>query len=141
MFEALLSRLKKDHVQLGTKKVEVPKLTRVKLKKLTNHIGTIGDYFVKLIMTPEQDRAVFIVAGADVAIDEIYEITSLLSDVPIEYLDEHASINECIEFVRLTWEKNDMGQALGNLQSLLPPMAEQFVKSLITRAEKGAGSL
>lgn len=138
MLEKLLGKIKKDHVQLGAKRVEVPKLTRARLKKLTNHIGTIGDYFVKLIMTPEQDRAVFIVAGADVAIDEIYEITSLLSDLPIEYLDDKASISECIEFVRLTWEKNDMGQALGNLQSLLPPMAEQFVKSLITRAEKGA---
>jgi hypothetical protein len=134
MLEAILGKYKKDRVRLGNRQIEVPKLTRVRLKKLTEHIGTIGDMLVKLFMTPEQDRAVFLVASADVTIDEIYELTSILSDLPIEYLDEHAGLAECAEFLRLTWEKNDIGKALGNLQSLIPPMAEQFVKSLLARA-------
>ncbi|WP_020615740.1 hypothetical protein [Paenibacillus daejeonensis] len=126
---------KKDRVKLGNKMVEIPKLTRKRLKKLTEHIGTIGDYLVKLFMQSEEDRAVFIVAGADVAIDEIYELTSLLSDLPIEYLDEEASFAQCTEFLRLTWERNDMNAALGNVDGLIPPMAKQFVQSLM----KGMG--
>ena len=127
---------KTDRVQLGKKQVEIPKLTRARLKKLTEHIGTIGDFLVKLFLTPENERAVFIVAAADVAIDEIYELTSLLSDIPVEYLDEHASIAECTNFLRLTWERNDMNAALGNLSGLIPPVAQEFVRSIIKRVEQ-----
>lgn len=128
--------LKKDRVQLGQKQVEIPKLTRTRLKKLTDHIGTIGDYLVKLFLTPENERAIFIVAAADVAIDEIYELTALLSDLPIEYLDDEASFAECTEFLRQTWEKNDINKALGNVSGLIPPMAQQFVQSILARMEQ-----
>ncbi|MGG3278792.1 hypothetical protein [Paenibacillus solani] len=127
---------KKDYVVLGNKRVTVPKLTRSRLKKLTDHIGSIGDYLVKLLLTPENDRAVFIVAAADVSIDEIYELTSILSDIPIEYLDEHASFSECTEFLRLTWEKNDMNEALKNLNGLIPPVAQQFIQSIVKRMDR-----
>lgn len=127
---------KKDTVMLGTKKVQIPKLTRNRLKKLTDHIGSIGDYLVKLFLTPEKDRAVFIVAAADVSIDEIYELTSLLSDLPAEYLNEHAAFGECTEYLRLTWEKNDMNEALKNLNGLIPPMAQQFVQSIVSRMNR-----
>jgi hypothetical protein len=129
---------KTDRVQLGKKQVEIPKLTRARLKKLTEHIGTIGDYLVKLFLTPENERAVYIVAAADVAIDEIYELTSILSDLPLEYLDEHASLAECTNFLRLTWEKNDMNRALGNLNGLIPPLARQFVESIIKRMDQAS---
>ena len=130
--------LKSERVILGKKQVEIPKLTRARLKKLTEHIGTIGDYLVKLFLTPENERAVFIVAAADVAIDEIYELTSILSDLPLEYLDEHASLAECTNFLRLTWEKNDMNRALGNLNGLIPPLARQFVESIIKRMDQAS---
>lgn len=132
---------KRESITLGNKRVETPKLTRNKLKQLTDHMGTIGDYLVRLFLTPQEDRATFIVAAADIAIDEIYEITAILSGLPEDYLSEHAGIGECAEYLRLTWEKNDMGQALGNLQSLLPPIAEQFITSMIKRLEKGEQSL
>jgi hypothetical protein len=73
---------------------------------------------------------VFIVAAADVTIDEVYELTSLLSDVPIDYLSEKAGFSECTEFLKLTWERNDMNAALGNLNGLIPSMAQQFVQSI-----------
>jgi len=130
--------LKSERVILGKKQVEIPKLTRARLKKLTEHIGTIGDYLVKLFLTPENERAVYIVAAADVAIDEIYELTSILSDLPLEYLDEHASLAECTNFLRLTWEKNDMNRALGNLNGLIPPLARQFVESIIKRMDQAS---
>jgi len=132
----MLNLFRKDRVQLGKKQVEIPKLTRARLKKLTEHIGTIGELLVKLFMTPEQDRAVFIVAAADVTIDEIYELTSLLSDIPIEYLDKHAGLTECTEFLKLTWERNDINTALGNVNSLIPQLAQQFVTSLINQARE-----
>ena len=135
----MFNLFKKERVQLGNKQVTIPKLTRTRLKKLTDHIGTIGDFLVKLFLTPEQDRAVFIVAAADVTIDEIFELTSLLSDIPIEYLDEHAGIAECAEFLRLTWERNDVNAALGNLSGLIPPMAQQFVQSIVKRMEQAKG--
>jgi len=131
----MFSFFKKDRVQLGNKQIEVPKLTRVRLKKLTDHIGTIGDLLVKLFLTPEKDRAAFIVAAADVSIDEIYELTAVLSDIPLEYLDEHASLAECTDFLRQVWEKNDLNNALGNLSGLIPPMAQQFVTSIVTRMQ------
>jgi len=127
---------RKELVQLGNKRVEVPKLTRARLKKLTEHIGTIGDLLVKLFMTPENDRAVFLVAAADVTIDEIYELTSLLSDIPIDYLDDHAGLSECTEFLRLTWERNDVNKALGNVNSLIPQLAQEFVNSLVNQAKE-----
>lgn len=127
---------KKDVVMLGSKRVQIPKLTRNKLRKLTDHIGSIGDYLVRLFMTSDRDRAVFIVAGAHIAIDEIYELTSLLSDLPVEYLDDHAAFSECTEFLKLTWEKNDMNEALKNLGGLIPPVAQQFVQSIVSRMDR-----
>lgn len=132
----MFSLSKKDYVTLGNKRIQVPKLTRNRLKKLTDHIGTIGDFLVKLFLTPEKDRAVFIVAAADVSIDEVYELTSILSDLPVEYLDEHAAFGECTEFLRLTWEKNDMNEALKNLGGLIPPLAQQFVQSIVSRMNR-----
>lgn len=131
-----LNLSKKDSVTIGKKNVPIPKLTRNRLKKLTEHIGSIGNYLVKLFLTPEKDRAVFLVAAADVTIDEIYELTSLLSDLPIEYLDEFATFSECTEFLRLTWEKNDMNEALKNLGGLIPQMAQQFVQSIVKRMDQ-----
>lgn len=128
--------LRKDSVSLGNKRVQVPKLTRSKLKLLTDHIGTIGEFLVKLFLTPPESRATFIVAGADITIDEIYELTSILSGLSVDYLDEHAGLAECAEFLKLTWEKNDMNATLGNLQSLLHPMAQQFVQGIVQRMEK-----
>jgi hypothetical protein len=136
----MFGMLKKDVIMLGNKRVEIPKLTRTRLKKLSDHIGTIGDYLVKLFLTPEENRAVYIVAGMDVAVDEIYELTSILSDLPVEYLDEHASLAECTEFLKLTWEKNDINQALGNVKGLIPPVMKQFVQSIIKGMEKGEES-
>jgi hypothetical protein len=136
----MLGFLKKDVIMLGNKRIEIPKLTRTRLKKLSDHIGTIGDYLVKLFLTPEENRAVYIVAGMDVAVDEIYELTSILSDLPVEYLDEHASLAECTEFLKLTWEKNDINQALGNVKGLIPPVMKQFVQSIIKGMEKGEES-
>lgn len=123
--------LKKDRVELGNRQIEVPKLSRTRLKKLTDHIGIIGDLLVKIFTAPPEGRAVYIVAGADVAIDEIYELTALLSDLPIEYLNEHATFTQCTEFIRLTWERNDMQAALGNVRSLIPGMAETFVTGIL----------
>lgn len=128
--------LKTERVTLGKKQVEIPKLTRARLKKMTEHIGTIGDYLVKLFLTPENERAVFIVAAADVAIDEIYELTSILSDIPLEYLDKHASLAECTNFLKLTWERNDMNRALGNLNGLIPPIFQEFVRSILKRMDQ-----
>jgi hypothetical protein len=125
--------LKKDRVQLGDKQIAIPKLTRTRLKRLTDHIGTIGDYLVRLLLTKEDERAIFIVAGADMFIDEIYEITSLLSELDPEYLDDNASLAECTHFLKLTWEKNDINEALKNLNGLIPPMAQQFVQSIVQR--------
>jgi len=127
---------KKDSVTLGSKRVAIPKLTRSKLKLLTDHIGTIGEFLVKLFLTPPENRAAFIVAGADITIDEIYELTSILSGLPIDYLDKEVGLAECSEFLKLTWERNDMNAALGNLQSLLHPMALQFVQGVAQRMEK-----
>ncbi|MFF2910011.1 hypothetical protein [Paenibacillus sp. NPDC057934] len=124
---------KKEVLRLGRRQVTVPKLTRNRMKLLTDHIGTIGNFLVQLFLTPETERSVFIVAGADVAIDEIYELTSLLSDIDIEELSEHASLAECSEYLKLAWEKNDMNAALKNLTGLIPPAAQQFVQSIVKR--------
>ncbi|OKP91844.1 hypothetical protein A3844_01650 [Paenibacillus helianthi] len=130
---------KKDALQLGNRKVQIPKLTRTRLKKLTDHLGTIGDLVVKIFLTPTEDRSVMIVAGAEIMIDEIYELTSLLSDLDIEELSEQASLAECTEFLNLTWAKNDMNATLKNLSGLIPPMAQQFVTSIAQRMGQAQG--
>lgn len=124
---------KKEKLKLGNRTVSIPKLTRNRLKKLTDHLGTIGDLVVKVFLTPQEDRSVMIVAGAEVMIDEIYELTSLLSDIDIDELSEQASLAECTEFLNLTWAKNDMNTALKNLSGLIPSMAQQFVTSIAKR--------
>ncbi|MNO47375.1 hypothetical protein D3C76_376900 [compost metagenome] len=124
---------KKEKLKLGNRTVSIPKLTRTRLKKLTDHIGTIGDLFVKVFLAPQEDRSLFIVAGSEIMIDEIYELTSLLSDIEIDELSEQASLAECTEYLNLTWKKNDMNAALKNLSGLVPPMMQQFVQSIAQR--------
>lgn len=131
--------IRKEKQKLGNRTVSVPKLTRNRLKKLMDHLGTIGDLLVKIFLTPEADRSVMIVAGAEIMIDEIYELTSLLSDLDIDELSEQASLAECTEFLNLTWAKNDMNAALKNLSGLIPPMAQQFVTSIAARQNQAQG--
>ncbi|KUP22414.1 hypothetical protein [Paenibacillus sp. DMB5] len=130
---------RKEKLKLGSRTVSIPKLTRNRLKKLTDHIGTIGDLLVKVFLVPAVDRSVMIVAGAEVMIDEIYELTSLLSDIDIDELSEQASLAECTEYLNLTWAKNDMNAALKNLSGLIPPMAQQFVTSIAQRMGQAEG--
>jgi hypothetical protein len=130
---------RKEKLKLGSRTVSIPKLTSNRLKKLTDHLGTIGDLLVKTFLTPEADRSVMIVAGAEIMIDEIYELTSLLSDLDIDELSEQASLAECTEFLNLTWAKNDMNAALKNLSGLIPPMAQQFVTSIAARQNQAQG--
>lgn len=131
--------IRKEKLKLGNRTVSIPKLTRNRLKKLTDHLGTIGDLLVKVFLVPPADRSIMIVAGAEVMIDEIYELTSLLSDLDIDELSEQASLAECTEFLNLTWAKNDMNAALKNLSGLVPPMAQQFVTSIAARQNQAQG--
>ncbi|HHY74032.1 MAG TPA: hypothetical protein GX497_12600 [Bacillus bacterium] len=133
-------KFKNDCVQLGNKKVEVPKLTRKNIKKLTSHIGSIGDFLVQLFLTPTENRAAVIVASSDMFIDDMYELTALLSEIDIEYLDEHATLEQVTNYIKQTWERNDMEKALGNAKSLLHPMVEQFVMGIVSRMENGEQS-
>ncbi|MEC1714763.1 hypothetical protein [Schinkia azotoformans] len=131
---------KNNHVMLGNKKVEIPKLTRKNIKKLTSHIGSIGDFLVQLFLTPSENRATFIVVASEMFIDEMYELVALLSEIDIDYLDENATLEQVTNYIKQAWEQNDMEKALGNAKSLLHPMAEQFVMSIVNRMGNGENS-
>lgn len=111
--------LSKDVILLGNKKAEIKKLTPALWKKVFSSLDTIPGLVMSLIQAPKEDLAVYLIQAFDMALDEMLDIISVLTDIEKEYLHDEAGLDDLIEYLTLTIKKNRIDQTAKNLKSLL----------------------
>lgn len=117
--------VKESEVILGDKKVTIPKVTPKHWKQLFGAIETLPNIIIQIATAPGKDLTAYILTGIDIALDEMLAITSILTGIDVEYLEENAGVTEIIEFFTRVAEKNDLSRTIKNVKSLLPIQAKE----------------
>ena len=109
-----------NSVFLGDKLVEIPKLTPAKYKLLFGRIETLPQIIARIVESRGNgDFISTALIGVDIALDEIVEVISVLTDVDAEYIRENAGIDEITTFIARTLERNDLATTLKNFRAVL----------------------
>jgi hypothetical protein len=111
---------RENEVMLGDKKVTIPKLTPKKWKELFAVVENLPNLIIKVAMAPREDFAAYVLSAIDLAIDEMVDITAVLTGIDRQYLADNATVPQIIEFFTRTAEYNDLSRAVKNVVSLLP---------------------
>jgi hypothetical protein len=115
-----------DIMYLGKKVVEVPKLTPKLFKELTRATENLPALLLKLISIQDEETfQAYFIASMEFAADELVAVTSILSGLESEYLEENAGMSEIIRFLKAVSDKNDITPLVKNLMSLLSQMAPE----------------
>jgi hypothetical protein len=117
--------LNENQMYLHDKKVEIPKLTPNRWKQLFEKVDMLPGLIVQVLLAPKKDFYSTVIQAIDIALDEITETISILTEVDVEYIRENVGVNELIEFITKTVKRNRLGEASKNLRSLLPKMETQ----------------
>lgn len=120
MIGKLFGQSQQDSVQLGDKTVQIPKLTPEKYKALFERIETLPAIVLRVLADRDTDDFVAtILAGANLALDEMVQLVAVLADIDAGHISTHADLNEITDFIRLTLEKNDLHRTLKNFRAVL----------------------
>jgi hypothetical protein len=112
--------VQENEVTLGDKKVSIPKITPKRWKELFAVVDSLPNVLIQIAMAPSEDLAAYVLTGIDVTLDEMLAVTSVLTGIDKQYLNDEAGVSEVIEFFARTVEKNDLTRAVKNVKSLLP---------------------
>jgi hypothetical protein len=111
---------REDVVMLGEKRVKIEKLTPAKWRGLFGTIGTLPQLMANVFNAPAEDRAIFLQTAAEVGLDDLLAVTSELTGIELDYLENKVSLTEVIEYITRTAKYNDLERAVKNVLSLLP---------------------
>ena len=110
----------KEVVLLGRKRAKVLKLTTELFLELMRVVETLPGLIVQVVMTPKGKMLETAIVAGEIAMDDILELTSILSGIEKDYLRKEAGISEIVEYLALTYQKNDFFNMIKNVKSLLP---------------------
>lgn len=117
-----------NQVYLGSKKVEVKKLTPNLWKKLFGTVDRLPGLIVQVILAPKEDFYSYVISAAEIAMDEVVQVVSVLSGVDEEYLKENAGLDDIVNYLVKTVKKNNLHEAIKNVKSLLPDVNQKTEK-------------
>lgn len=107
-------------VPFGGEEIEVPKLTIEKWKLLITQIETLPSLIVNVLSAKDQtDFAVTVTAAAELAIDEVVRIVSVLTGKDPEWIEANVDLKEMIGFISATAKKNDLVEAAKKCRAAL----------------------
>lgn len=130
MFKRLKdTMLNENQMYLHEKKVDIPKLTPERWKKLFEKIDLLPGLIVQVLLAPKEDMYSTIIMACELAIDEVIEVVALLSEIEVEYIRKEVGLDETIEFLVRVVKRNRLTDAVKNLQSLLPQLEAQKAKN------------
>jgi hypothetical protein len=115
-----LNLLNENQMYLHEKKVEIPKLTPERWKKLFEKVDMLPGIIVQVLLAPKKDFYSTVLTAIDLMIDELVEVVAILTEIDAEYIKKNVGIDELIEFLTKTVRKNKLAGMVKNLQSLLP---------------------
>ncbi|WP_370221992.1 hypothetical protein [Cytobacillus sp.] len=125
MLNIFKSSLTGNEMYLHEKKVEIPKLTPDRWKKLFEKVDMLPGLIVQVLLAPKKEFYTVVVSACQLALDEITEIVAILSEVEVEYIKKNVALHEIIEFLTKTVQRNKLDEMAKNLKSLLPQKTEE----------------
>ncbi len=119
----LFNKSDADSVVIGDKTVPVPKLTIAKWRQLFDVVEALPQIAITMLAARGSEQfTATVMAALQLVADEAIRIVSVLTELDAEYIEEHATINDVLEFIRLTAEKNDLELTLKKRQSRSRPV-------------------
>jgi hypothetical protein len=115
-----LTTLTEGEMWLGEKRVKINKLTPNRWRDLFATVDRLPGIIVQVISAPQDDFYATVVAGLEVAMDEVIEIVAVLSDLDADYINAEVGVDEIFEYLSRTVKKNRLDSVAKNVKSLLP---------------------
>jgi hypothetical protein len=107
-------------MMLGEQRVKIEKLTIAKWRELFAVIDKLPGLIVQILSAPQDDFYAYVVAGLDIAFDEVAQIVSVLTGLDADYIENHVGVDELFEYVSKTVKRNRLEDVVKNVKSLLP---------------------
>jgi hypothetical protein len=119
-FKSKITALNEHEMMLGDKRVKIEKLTIAKWRELFAVIDKLPGLIVQILSAPADDFYTYVVAGLDIAFEEVAQIVSVLTGLDVEYIENNVGIDELIEYVSRIVKRNRLEDVAKNVKSLLP---------------------
>ncbi|AHD06436.1 hypothetical protein [Paenibacillus larvae] len=115
-----------DVVKLGKHQVKIAKITPKKWREMVECINVLPQIIENIRCAPPEDFTLYVMNGLEVASDDIVRTVSVLTGIEIEELDDTGGIgmDQLIEYLRLTYEYNNIDDIVKNVKRLLPMPTE-----------------
>jgi hypothetical protein len=115
-----ITALGEYEMMLGEQRVKIEKLTIAKWRELFAVIDKLPGLIVQILSAPQDDFYAYVVAGLDIAFDEVAQIVSVLTGLDADYIENHVGVDELFEYVSKTVKRNRLEDVVKNVKSLLP---------------------
>lgn len=121
MFKRFIKQQRQDgEFMLGGRAVTVPKITIQKLKVVSSRIESLPQIIIQALSKRGTDEFTpTVIVGATLVLDELVNIVAALADLESEWVEKNVGIDEMIEYIRLTAEKNDFSNIVKNFRGIL----------------------
>lgn len=106
-------------VTLGDQRVKIPKLTPAKWRDLFGAIERLPNLVLSVLTAPADDRHAYILVAVDESLDEVCEVVAILTGIDKATIYDTAGLDEIVEFIAKTAQRNRLGDMAKNAQSLL----------------------
>ncbi|SDZ05237.1 hypothetical protein [Thermoactinomyces sp. DSM 45892] len=116
----MFSIKRENEIKLGDKKVRIEKITPKKWRELFEVVDILPNIIIKLVQVPSDQFVTYFLSALEFGMDEVIEVTSKLTGIEKEYLEDHVGLDEIIEYFRRMVEKNNLVDTAKNIKSLLP---------------------
>lgn len=125
----ILSRLNKTgRLCIGEKPVQVGKITIAQWKRLFSTIETLPALIIDVLTAPRNEQVAYFVVAAERSLDEVIAITSVLTGIDEEYIENNADLNQLVEYFIQVAKLNDFSDIAKNVKSVLALSMKNLTK-------------
>lgn len=111
--------MRKGSLKIGDKNVVVRKITVAMWRELFDSVQAMPQLLVTVMGAPAEDRTAYFMVAAREAFDDVVRVTSVLSGIDEEYIEQNASIDELVAFYKAVAERNNFAELLKNAKGVL----------------------
>ncbi|WP_217587005.1 hypothetical protein [Lentibacillus saliphilus] len=111
--------LKENEVYLGKKRAEIRKLSPSDFKHLMGSIEYLPSLVYQVVSARKNnDLYVIFLQAADMAMDEIVNLVSVITDIDEDYIYKNVGLDELYEFLKRMTEFNNFNSIVQNVKNL-----------------------
>ncbi|MFW5434356.1 hypothetical protein [Paenibacillus apiarius] len=109
----------KSPLKIGDKTVYARSIPVAQWRELFDSIQMIPQLLMSVITAAPQDRAGYFVVALRESFDDVVRVTSILTGIDEEYIEQNAALDQLVAFYNATAEANKFGEMLKNGRGVL----------------------